>query len=80
MLEVLARSMTQLQDMQAKTLQKNLDDDSPEVVKSTATSLPMLTAPEGIATGYSLTRLVGSDSNRYARFVTVLGCLVGKGG
>ena len=54
MLEVLARSMTQLQDMQAKTLQKNLDEDSPEVVKSNATSLPMLSAPEGIATGIAL--------------------------
>ena len=54
MLDVLARSMTQLQDMQAKTLQKNLDDDAPENVKSSVPVLPPLIAPEGISTGITL--------------------------
>ena len=54
MLDVLARSMTQLQDMQAKTLQKNLDDDAPENVKSSVPVLPLLIAPEGISTGITL--------------------------
>ena len=54
MLDVLARSMTQLQDMQAKTLQKNLDDDAPENVKSNVPVLPLLIAPEGISTGITL--------------------------
>ena len=54
MLEILARSMSQLQDMQARTLQKGLDDEAPEAVKSQVPALPALAAPEGVATGIVL--------------------------
>ncbi|CAE7344119.1 unnamed protein product [Symbiodinium sp. KB8] len=35
------------QDMQTKTLQKGLEEDTPEAVKSSATTLPTLVPPEG---------------------------------
>ena len=54
LLEVRARSMTQLQDMQTKTLQKGLEEDTPEAVKSSATTLPTLVPPEGNSTGIVL--------------------------
>ena len=54
MLEILARSMSQLQDMQARTLQKGLDDEAPEAVKSQVPALPVLAAPEGVTTGIVL--------------------------
>ena len=54
MLEALTKSMTQLQEMQVKSLQKGLDDDAPEAVKSAVTVLPPLAAPEGYSTGIML--------------------------
>ncbi|OLP78092.1 Retrovirus-related Pol polyprotein from transposon TNT 1-94 [Symbiodinium microadriaticum] len=54
MMEILARSMSQLQDIQARSLQKGLDDEAPEAVKSSVPVLPLLTAPEGVSTGIVL--------------------------
>ncbi|CAE7238296.1 unnamed protein product [Symbiodinium sp. CCMP2592] len=54
MLEALTRSMTQLQEMQVKSMQKGLDDDAPEAVKSAVTVLPVLPPPEGQTSGIVL--------------------------
>ena len=54
MLQALTKSMTQLQDMQVKSLQKTLDEDAPEAVKTSAPVLPALLLPEGISTGIIL--------------------------
>ncbi|CAE7239682.1 unnamed protein product [Symbiodinium sp. CCMP2456] len=51
---MLTRSMTQLQEMQAKTLQRMLDEEAPEAVKSSVPVLPPLPSPEGISTGIVL--------------------------
>ena len=54
MFDILTRSLTQLQDIQARSLQKGLDDEAPEAVKSTLSALPSLPAPEGLSTGIML--------------------------
>ena len=54
MLEALTKGMTQLQDMHAKSLQKGLEDDAPEAVKSSVAVLPLLPEPKGQSTGIVL--------------------------
>ncbi|CAE7732746.1 RE2, partial [Symbiodinium sp. CCMP2456] len=54
MLEALTKSMTQLQEMQTKSLKKGLEEEGTETVKSTIAPLPLLAAPEGNATGIVL--------------------------
>ncbi|CAE7750140.1 GIP [Symbiodinium sp. CCMP2592] len=50
----LTKSMTQLQEMQAKTLQRGLEDDVPEAVKSSVAVLPPLVSPDGQSAGIVL--------------------------
>ncbi|CAE7367174.1 unnamed protein product [Symbiodinium sp. CCMP2592] len=47
-LDALTKNLTSLQELQAKSLQR---DDSPEQVKSNVTNLPMLPGPEGTNAG-----------------------------
>ncbi|CAE7396943.1 TY2B-B, partial [Symbiodinium sp. CCMP2592] len=49
-----ARGLIRMKDMQARSLQKGLEEDSPEAVKSSVTVLPLLQAPEGQSTGIVL--------------------------
>ncbi|CAE7228639.1 RE1, partial [Symbiodinium sp. CCMP2456] len=47
-IEALAQSMRQIQELQVKALAKNqVDEEAPEMVKTAVTSLPLLGVPEG---------------------------------
>eukprot|EP00439_Symbiodinium_sp_Y106_P025509 s7582_g3.t1 len=51
-LEALTKNLTSLQELQAKSIMKEIDsEESPEQVKSTPVTLPLLPGPEGMSAG-----------------------------